>query len=196
MIVLPKFQCCVLHNSSLVGNHYLIDIRWALSICMIPVTMVPEHQSGSFLFLSCTHSRLAWFMIVSCIRNTYVCACVCLNEVQHFTELADFSPCQHFPGWDKTGLSIISQSLIFLRKSKRGTLTNRCKSDWALCLQENQSFLICVSSKENGKSEATRRIWALWELGLRMIGMDMALLMALLFNHCSGWCLIGNTSHS
>lgn len=107
-ISLPKFQCFVLHNGSFLGNCCLIYIRWALSICMVPITMVSEHQSDSFLFPSCMHSGLAWFMIVSCILNTYacVCGCVCLNGLQQFRELADFSLYQHFPAWDKTGFSI------------------------------------------------------------------------------------------
>lgn len=63
---------------------------------MVPITVVSEHQCGSFLLLSCTHVRLARLRIVSYIPNTYACVCSCLNELQHFTELADLSLCQHF----------------------------------------------------------------------------------------------------
>lgn len=98
LLVYPSFGAFVFHNVSLLGNLYLIYIRWALSICMVPITVVSEHQSDSFLFPFCLRSGLACFTIVSCVLNTCacVCRCVCLNELQHFTELADFRLYQAF----------------------------------------------------------------------------------------------------
>lgn len=93
---------------------------------MVPITVVSEHQSDSSLFPSCMHNGLACFMIVGRILNTYacVCSCVCLNELQHFTELADFSLYQHCQVRDKTGLSITSQIPSFFKKANKEQLTN------------------------------------------------------------------------
>lgn len=91
------------------------------------------YQSDHFLFPSGMHSGLAQFMIFSCILNTYACVCGCvffLNELQHFTELADFTLYQHFPVWDKTGLSIISQIPSLLKKKCEWGTTNQPMQNW------------------------------------------------------------------